>query len=183
MNIKTPLLTCLRPCLLPMRCATPLNAWLQASTFWNEPPPLNAVAMGHASKRYDTRLSDIQYRLSGLTRPMDFFLHKVLTQKSVTVDEAVDFINVMHELLIDTASHVTQLHIDNMYRGAGIQGQDPRLLNRHRAPLVDTKELLDRVNLQKSWSNIGRRPKRGKANPASEHAVADLSPMDSNHGN
>ncbi|KAG2187196.1 hypothetical protein INT44_004868 [Umbelopsis vinacea] len=147
-----------------------------------QPPPLNSVAMGHASKRYDAQLSDVQYRLSGLTRPMDFFLHRVLTQESVTVDEAVDFINVMHELLMDTASHVTQLRIDNMYRGAGIQGQAPRLLNCNPAPLVDTKELLDHVNLQRSWSSIGRRPKRGKANSTSDQAITDHSPRDSNHG-
>jgi hypothetical protein len=51
---------------------------------------------------------------------------------------------------MDTGSHITQLRIDNMYRGAGIQDPAPRLVNSNPAPLVDTKELLDHANLQKS---------------------------------
>jgi hypothetical protein len=70
---------------------------------------------------------------------------------------------------MDTASHITQLRIDNMYRGAGMQGQAPRLAETGPAPLLDPKTLLEHVSLQKSMSNVGRRKKRGKDQSSSNN--------------
>ncbi|KAF7732071.1 hypothetical protein EC973_006326 [Apophysomyces ossiformis] len=42
------------------------------------PPTLNNVNISPAARRMDHQLSEIQFRLSGLTRPLDYFLHKTL---------------------------------------------------------------------------------------------------------
>ncbi|KAI8575727.1 hypothetical protein K450DRAFT_260183 [Umbelopsis ramanniana AG] len=92
-----------------------------------QPPPVNSVNMGSLSRKFDTQMADVQYRLSGLTRPLDYFLHRALQQVSTPQDDIIDFVNAMHELIMDTASQITQTRIDNLYRGAGMQGQAPRL--------------------------------------------------------
>jgi len=145
------------------------------------PPVLNSINVGQVTKRFDSQLADIQFRLSSITRPLDLFLHKVLQNGSVSQTDATEFINVVHELLLDSASHITQLRVDNMFRGAGIQGQAPRLVDSTTSPLVDPKVLLDHVNLDKSLSQIGRRgnsrQQRGKAHSPphkSENAKSDI---------
>jgi hypothetical protein len=146
------------------------------------PPPINSVNTNQTAKRYDSQLADVQFRLSGITRPLDSFLHKILRNGAVSSSEAIEFVNVIHELLLDSASHITQLRIDNMFRGAGIQGQAPRLANSTPAPLLDPKVLLEHVSLHKSVSQVGRtgssRNPRGKANssinnPRSENEKSD----------
>lgn len=132
-----------------------------------QPPPVNSVNMGTMSRKFDTQLSDIQYRLSSLTRPLDCFLHRALQQESTSQEDVIDFVNAMHKLIMDTASSITQTRIDNLYRGTGMQGQAPRLADSNPAPLLDPKTLLDHISLQKSLSTVGRRPKRGKAQPTS----------------
>jgi hypothetical protein len=64
---------------------------------------------------------------------------------------------VVHTLLADSASHITQLRIDNTFLGAGIQGQVPKLVDSAPAPLLDPKEILDQINLNKTsprWDTL-----------------------------
>jgi len=146
------------------------------------PPAINSITVSQGTKRFDSQLSDIQFRLSGITRPLDYFLHKVLQTGSVTPQDATELVNVVHELLMDSASHITQLRIDNMFKGAGIHGQAPRLANPTTQPLVEPKVLLDHVSLDKSMAQIGRRsnprPSRGKvhspSNSRSENEKSDI---------
>ena len=92
-----------------------------------QPPVLNQISVSNAAKRIDSQLSDIQYRLSGITRPLDFLLHKTLTAGPPSQEDVIHFVQSLHELLSDTASHMTQIRIDNMFKSAGIRGQAPRL--------------------------------------------------------
>jgi hypothetical protein len=77
-------------------------------------PTVNAVQMGSTYKRFGSQLANIQFRLSGITRPSDLSLHEVIQHGSVYYQDAVEFVNVIHGLLAGTASHITQLRVDNM---------------------------------------------------------------------
>ncbi|KAG2172856.1 hypothetical protein INT43_000206 [Umbelopsis isabellina] len=145
-----------------------------------QPSPVHSVNMGSMSRKFDTQLSDIQYRLSGFTQPLVYFLHRTLQQDAITQKHIIDFVNAMHELLMDTASQTTQTRIDNLYRGTGMQGQAPRLDDSHPAPLLDLRTLLEHISLQKSLFTVGRRPRpqsqRIKPNlQGSSNAVDNLS--------
>jgi hypothetical protein len=146
------------------------------------PPPVNTINLDQSAKRYDTQLSDIQFRLSGITRPLDFFLHKIIQAGSVQIHEAIEFVNVVHTLLADSASHITQLRIENMFRGAGIQGQVPKLVDSAPPPLLDPKELLEQINLNKSVAQVGRpsgsRRRKGKAHSLPTPTPSDKSKSD-----
>lgn len=140
------------------------------------PPVLNQVHVSQSTKRTDAQLADIQFRLSGLTRPVDYFLHMALQQTSPSKDDFIDFANAIHELLSDTASHITQMRIDNMCQSAGIRGQAPRLSAPTATPLLDPKVLLEHVSLAKSTMQLGRQSQgsqRGKANSSRSSEYSD----------
>ncbi|OMJ13875.1 hypothetical protein AYI70_g8244, partial [Smittium culicis] len=40
-----------------------------------DPPSLNEMGLSSEFKKEDSKLQDIQYRISGLTRPIDYFVH------------------------------------------------------------------------------------------------------------
>ncbi|ORY89535.1 hypothetical protein BCR43DRAFT_417520, partial [Syncephalastrum racemosum] len=78
-----------------------------------EPPTLNRLpSMGEAARKADQQLRDVQYRLSGLTRPLDWFAYqsthghwdpeqfRAHTQSLVRKSRA---------LLADVASYITDL--------------------------------------------------------------------------
>ncbi|KAI8142111.1 hypothetical protein BJV82DRAFT_502547, partial [Fennellomyces sp. T-0311] len=110
-------------------------------------PVLNSVNLHPNAKRQDHQLSDIQFRLSGITRPINQFVHNLIRNNGTSREHALDFANVVHELLVDTASYITQLRIDNMFKASGIQGQAPHLANSGPSPLLDPKELVEHVKL------------------------------------
>ncbi|KAI8145295.1 hypothetical protein BJV82DRAFT_491944, partial [Fennellomyces sp. T-0311] len=120
-------------------------------------PPLNNIPMGTSAKRTDTQFMDLQYRLSGITRPIDYFIHRVIRDDGVTADSAIEFANVMLELLLDTALQITQIRMDNIFRAAQIRGTAPRLAPTSQAPLLDLKTLVDHVNLNKAVQNTSFR--------------------------
>ncbi|OMJ27620.1 hypothetical protein AYI69_g2937, partial [Smittium culicis] len=43
-----------------------------------DPPPLNEMGLSSEFKKEDSKHHDIQYRISGLMRPIDYFLHNLL---------------------------------------------------------------------------------------------------------
>lgn len=146
------------------------------------PPPINSNSVYQTTKRFDAQLADIQFRLSGITRLIDWFLHNTLRNNSVSPQECHRLRQCLHELLLDSASHITHLRIDNMSRGAGIQGQAPRLAESCPVPLLDLKVMLDHVQLSKSVAQMSRRNHsrhhRGRANSSngtvrSENAKSD----------
>jgi hypothetical protein len=72
-------------------------------------PVLNQLSVCQSAKRTDAQLADIQFRWSGITRPMDHLLHQSIAKGPPTLEDVVEFVNTIHELLYDTASHITQL--------------------------------------------------------------------------
>ncbi|OAD72585.1 hypothetical protein PHYBLDRAFT_146773 [Phycomyces blakesleeanus NRRL 1555(-)] len=53
-------------------------------------PVLNYSGVGPHTKHTDAQLADIQFCLSGLTRPIDLFAHDVLVEGSIQITQALD---------------------------------------------------------------------------------------------
>jgi hypothetical protein len=94
------------PCQRWMSTFSCLNALQNVGREYT-PPPINSVNTNQAAKRYDSQMADIQFHLSGITGPLDSFLHEVLRNGAVSSSEPIELINVIHELLLDSASHIT----------------------------------------------------------------------------
>lgn len=65
----------------------------------------------------DTQLTNIQKRVVALTRPLDSFMDKLVSDGGEDT-EAIEFVNTFNTLLSDTASYITQLRMDNVCREA-----------------------------------------------------------------
>lgn len=119
-----------------------------------DPPKLNKVHLNASSKQMDAQLSNIQYRLSGITRPLDWFTYQLhhgeWTQEQLK-KQSMDLTHAIHELLSDLASHITTLRTDNMFRGlpSNIEPPAPPTDNF----LVETQVMLDHIKLQQSVQN------------------------------
>ena len=140
-------------------------------------PVLNNVNVHPNAKRQDHQLADIQFRLSGITRPIDQFVHHLICNNGTSREHALDFANVVHELLVDTASYITQLRIDNMFKASGIQGQAPHLASSGPSALLDPWELVEHVKLatavQQTGKRLTRHNKKGKAHSFNNTNRAD----------
>ncbi|OAD78003.1 hypothetical protein PHYBLDRAFT_68494 [Phycomyces blakesleeanus NRRL 1555(-)] len=60
------------------------------------------------------KLSDIRFRLSGLTRPMDSMAHDMFRDPTFDDPHAMAFLDCLQKSVSDTASHITQLLSDNV---------------------------------------------------------------------
>ncbi|OAD78744.1 hypothetical protein PHYBLDRAFT_163835 [Phycomyces blakesleeanus NRRL 1555(-)] len=126
---------------------------------------LNYSGVGTHTKRTDAQLADIQFRLSGLTRPIDLFAHDVLVEGSIQVTQALGFANTMHELLSDLASVVTQMRSDNICRDANLP-ITPIVTNSalEPKPLLDSQRIVEQAKLQRALHDAARpsRTRKGK---------------------
>lgn len=114
-----------------------------------EAPLLNDVPVGASTRQADNQWSDLQYRLSGLTRPIDSFAHELLCLDSETVSVAkvLHYLNTSRELLADVATFATHVRTTNMYKAAGINVKSPLAHNSQQSTLVDDKELVAQAQL------------------------------------
>ncbi|KAJ8652720.1 hypothetical protein O0I10_011602 [Lichtheimia ornata] len=93
------------------------------------------------------QLADIQFRLSEITQPLDLFLHRTLRQGPPSCEAVIEFVNVVHELLVDTASRINQQCVNSMYRHTQGRGQTPCVAPTSSvSPLLDPKKLVDHVS-------------------------------------
>ncbi|KAI9466495.1 hypothetical protein BDB00DRAFT_777800 [Zychaea mexicana] len=132
-------------------------------------PSLNNVPVATQTKSVDTQFIDVQYRLSGITCPINYFVHRVLLDGSVTADAAIEFANVIHALLADTASHIIQVRVENIFLATRIRGSAPHMAPATQEPLLDPKALVEHVHLSKavqatSMHSQNLQPRKGKAN-------------------
>lgn len=126
-----------------------------------DPPKLNKVNLNPPYKQVDSTLYNLQYRISGLTRPLDWFSYQMLHgnwDHDTLKQQAHDFTFAMHELLSDLASHITTLRTENMFKGLP-NNVDPPALSSDKF-LVDTQDMLDHIKLQKSIQNATQRQRR-----------------------
>ncbi|CEP07404.1 hypothetical protein [Parasitella parasitica] len=112
-------------------------------------PTLQTTNVGAFTKRHDDQLAAIQYRLSGLTRPIDLMAHNLAQQRPLNSHDATSFLRTMHSLISDVASHITQLRIDNVCKDTG-PSSVPLRLDTSTTPLLDTDAILERTKLEKS---------------------------------
>ncbi|PVU93199.1 hypothetical protein BB559_003388 [Furculomyces boomerangus] len=109
-----------------------------------DPPVLNNLGVSFSAKKMDNQLLDIQYRISGITRPIDFFTQKIIQNDGqMDFQETKDFVKIIRILLPDVASHITQI----------------------RKELVDTKTLLDHATttqtIRKTLENVRKNSQQG----------------------
>ncbi|KAI8137543.1 hypothetical protein BJV82DRAFT_661218 [Fennellomyces sp. T-0311] len=147
------------------------------------PPVLNNVNVNKSAKRTDHQLSEIQFRLSGITRPLDNFVHKALQSNGPHQQQAIDFANVVHELLVDTASFITQLRVDNMFMAANIRGQAPRLGSSTTSPLLEPKDMVEYVKLAQAVQQTGQRHPRNRSGKAYSRSRNTSKSEDESHQN
>ncbi|KAI9300167.1 hypothetical protein BJ944DRAFT_149490, partial [Cunninghamella echinulata] len=131
-----------------------------------DPPKINKVNLPNKDKQHDTTLHNIQYRLSGLTRPIDWFAYRLLHYKwdqETQTQQTLDFVEAMHELLSDMASHITSLRTDNMFK-AYPNVSAPS--NDQQNYLMDPKELADHIKNQQSiYQNTIRKTNNNRPRP------------------
>jgi len=129
-----------------------------------EPPLVNDMQSSAESKRTDSQLSDIQFRLSGITRPLDAITYQWNHRGTdVPLSEVNFFVNQLRALLSDAASHCTQLRTDNMFRASGIAVQAPKPADSERGHLMEPKELVEHIQAAKAFRNATqprRQPKK-----------------------
>ncbi|KAG2222336.1 hypothetical protein INT45_009809 [Circinella minor] len=105
-----------------------------------DPPKINKVNVSSSAQHYDSALYNIQYRFSGLTRPLDWFLYQTLygnLDDTTIRQQSSDFAQAMHKLLSDLASYLTTL--------------------------LDTQDVLEHIKLQQSIQTVTqRKPKKNK---------------------
>ncbi|CAO3601306.1 unnamed protein product [Absidia cylindrospora] len=143
------------------------------------PPEPMRVATSSVAKATDQQLYDLQYRISGLTRPLDWFLHKVATgqyhDKETLQDYTLDFISSTHALLADLASHITDLRTANLYKAAQIQARPPSLTQSSN-PLVDSKSFVEHLQLEDSVQKAISKNQRPRSRPTNKTQTTSTPP-------
>ncbi|OMJ16083.1 hypothetical protein AYI69_g7969 [Smittium culicis] len=136
-------------------------------TKWSmTPPSLNEMGLSSELKKEDSKIHDIQYRISGLTRPIDYLVHNLLQDpNSLNTANAIYFSGLMRTLLSDLASQVTQLRMDEAYKASKIPGKTPQIIPSSSKPLFDQKEFDEHIGasqaLEKAVSSTKPHNKKG----------------------
>ncbi|KAG1468160.1 hypothetical protein G6F56_004002 [Rhizopus delemar] len=127
-----------------------------------DPPKINKANVSTAHEQFDSYLHQIQYGLSGLTRPLDWFTYQIQNNQwepDALRTHSRDFAHTMHELLSDLASHITQLRTDNMFKELPHALEAPSL-DSSDSYLLDNKELVEHIKLRQSVQNATQAKKR-----------------------
>ncbi|KAG2215948.1 hypothetical protein INT45_001697 [Circinella minor] len=122
-----------------------------------QPPPLNNINTSVNTQRIDRQLRDIQYRLSGITRPIDLFVHDTVRTNSVDVPTATRFANTIHTFLANITSVISQVRSDNVCRDAGLATIPISPFNQINAPLLDAPCVLEQTHMAQSLRRASRR--------------------------
>ncbi|CAO3654316.1 unnamed protein product [Cunninghamella echinulata] len=115
-----------------------------------EPPKSIKVSQSTQAKIINNHLYDIQYRLSGITRPLDWFTYQLLYNNWTPEQQqqhTLDFLANIDALLSDLASHLTTLRQENVCKGLPTKVSPPSADDNL---LMDPKELADHIKLQQS---------------------------------
>ncbi|KAG1154610.1 hypothetical protein G6F37_009292 [Rhizopus arrhizus] len=135
-----------------------------------------SVNAGALTRKFGQQLADVQYRLSGLTRPIDHMAHNLVQGHAPTIADSTNFIRAIHSLLSDVASHITQLRNDNICRDAGLPTVPLAADSDGEDALLDTTRILEQSKLSKALQDAqskGRtsRKRKGKRNNSSTRAT------------
>ncbi|KAL0139941.1 hypothetical protein V8B55DRAFT_1563415 [Mucor lusitanicus] len=137
-----------------------------------DPPVTNSIKIGSLTTRFDGHLSNVQFRLSGVTRPIDSFLYDLFRNNSESVPAPVvkEFAICIHEMLADVASHITQLRSDNVCNDNGLPSVPLVPPQRDPGLLLDAPHIIEQTKLCQSLSDISSqsRPRSRKRNGSSK---------------
>ncbi|OMH80100.1 hypothetical protein AX774_g6470, partial [Zancudomyces culisetae] len=93
-------------------------------------PPEENIKLSGDNKRTDAMLYDIQYRLSAVTRPLDYFMHEAIRDGgAVSAEKLSVFINSIRVLHADVASNITQQRIKLSYKAPGVPSDPPEMVS------------------------------------------------------
>ncbi|KAI8069888.1 hypothetical protein BC940DRAFT_331899 [Gongronella butleri] len=142
-----------------------------------EPPKLPDAPLGTTAARHaDAALRDIQYRLVGLTRPLDWFLYQSI-HANWTPDELLrqsqSVARDTLSLLADVASHVSDVRIQSLLADAKLpRGQDNLLISPEEIIELATakRRLQDALQPPKPPSASNKKKGKGKRRPAPANA-------------
>ncbi|OMJ15144.1 hypothetical protein AYI69_g8301, partial [Smittium culicis] len=92
-------------------------------------PPLNDSASA-AVKKADSTLHGIQVALAQATRPIDYYVHRIIQENpGIPADDPrFLFADTMRFLLSDIAATVTQGRLDNLHKGMDLPGKPQQLV-------------------------------------------------------
>ncbi|PVU90869.1 hypothetical protein BB561_004670 [Smittium simulii] len=113
------------------------------SSFMNYLPPLLNNSALTAVRKADSTLHGIQVALAQATRPVDYYVHRIIQDNpSITSDDPrFLFADTMGVLLSDIAATVTQGRLDNLHRGMDLPGNPQQLVESEVKPLMGQDKL------------------------------------------
>ncbi|OMJ19676.1 hypothetical protein AYI69_g6528 [Smittium culicis] len=136
----------------------------RSSSMSYQPPPLNGSA-SVAVKKADACLRGIQIALAQATRPVDYFVHRIIQDNpSVREDDPhINFSNTMRAILADIVYTVTQGRLDNLHKGMDLPGKPQKLVDSDTKPLMDQEKLEALIVSKKPEKRARiRKPFRGR---------------------
>ncbi|KAI7846968.1 hypothetical protein BDC45DRAFT_576372 [Circinella umbellata] len=122
------------------------------------PPPLNqGLGLTPRTQQLDRQLRLVQYRLSGITRPIDLFAHDTIRGHQVDGPTALCFANTIHMLLSDVASLITNIRTEFVCKETGLSSS-PITAPGHlpNNPLLDTSQVLEQTKLTQALRKLSR---------------------------
>ncbi|PVZ96716.1 hypothetical protein BB558_007361 [Smittium angustum] len=132
-----------------------------------DPPILNKVGLSYNSRRMDSQLVDIQYRLSGITRPIDFFTHNLIqNERKINFEETKDFVRIMQILLADISPISRKSELKTCTSLWGVKERHLKFQETAtKKELIDTKQLLEHATatqaIKKTLGNVRGNYRRG----------------------
>ncbi|KAG2222132.1 hypothetical protein INT45_007568 [Circinella minor] len=106
----------------------------------------------------DRQLRLVQYRLSGITRPIDLFAHDTIQGHQVDGPTTLRFANTIYMLLSDVASLITNICTEFVCKETGLSSS-PITAPGHlpNSPLLDTSQVLEQTKLTQALRKLSRR--------------------------
>ncbi|CAO3619535.1 unnamed protein product [Cunninghamella blakesleeana] len=129
------------------------------------PPKLPNINIDRNRKQIDNQLINIQYRLSGITRPLDWFTYQLFHNnwnEETTKHKTLELLQIVNDLLADSASYISQLRTENAYKAIQPSILPPQSEENY---LFDTKDMLEHFKLQQSVNNINTKRRTSRSKP------------------
>ncbi|OMJ12258.1 hypothetical protein AYI70_g9232 [Smittium culicis] len=136
---------------------------------------LNEIGLSSEFKKDHSKLEDIQYRISGITRPIDYFVHNLLQdQSSFNTADSIEFAGLIQILLSDFGSQITQVRMNNVYKASKIPSKAPQILPSSAKTVFEKKEFVEHITASQAISkaskpDFGYQNKQEKSNIISLH--------------
>ncbi|OMJ24386.1 hypothetical protein AYI70_g1621 [Smittium culicis] len=118
-----------------------IYAFPKSSNVCYNPTPIKEAAHGSV-KKADAAFYAIQVTLAHGTRPIDYFIHRMLqSNPNLTIDDpVVDVLNTIRCIMGNVASMATQSRLDNLNSGMSFTGKPEQVVESDVKPLMDNEK-------------------------------------------